>query len=459
MVGCHGPVPAVDPTGSISTALNVRDAIVFQIEGGPTDESFENAGTLTLSEAMRRAVTTDPAIQASLARVYIALADARQSRLLPNPILNLAIRWPRAGGTPIVEASLAQDLIAILMMPRKASAADHRLHAAAADAVTTALDVASELQERYATVQAFDELVPVLQQRRELLDRLADLAKARLDAGEGRRQDLTVLQAQCVELDVEIATTVQERRDERLRLARLIGEPSGAADWTLERWRSPDAVSTAESAWVEAALACRPEVQSQTWLLAALGDDMALLNLLPFEGASAGVSAEADDGWSVGPELATPIPLFDMGQARRDRASAEQIEARHELTRLKRMVVEDVRRAFESLQATKSNLERVRSDLIPLQQQRLSAAEATFRAERDITGLILAEQDLRDSQARAVELERQVTVALIRLHRAVGGPGVAESLSRNETFGGPMSVHAPPIEPLANSQDQSKEVR
>jgi outer membrane protein TolC len=398
------------------------------------DEPWPAEGTLTLAEAIRRAATTHPDIQAALARVRMALADARQARLLPNPLLNLALRWPEGGGSPIIEASLAQDLISILQVPRKSSAADNRLRQSASDALTVALDVAAEVQERYATVQALDELMPVLEQRRALLGKVVDLAHARLTGGEGTREDLTVLEAQRVELEVEIAESDQQRRDERLRLARLIGEPSGAAVWALDPWVAPPVATASESAWLEAALANRPEIQSVAWELAALGDERVLAGFLPWEGTSAGVDAERDDGWSVGPEVSVPLPIFDMGQARRARVSAEQIEARHRLTQASRLAVEEVRRAWESLTRTAANLGRVQQELIPLQQQRRTLAEAAFRlGQRDATSFFLAEQDLRAAQARAVDLERQTTIAIVRLQRAAGGAGVARQLvSRRE---------------------------
>ena len=430
--GCSAP-PDVKSSETIANALDLGEAITFRTEGAPIDECASLDGALTWSDAVRRAALTDPSIQAALARVRIAYADARQARLLPNPVLNLAIRWPEGGGSPIVEASLAQDIISILQQPRKSSAADNRLWQAAADAVTVALDTIAEVQERYATVQALDALMPVLEQRRELLAKLVNIAKARLDAGEGTREDVAVLEAQRVELEVEIATTELNRRDERLPLARLIGEPSSAAAWPLEPWSAPSSRQGTEPAWIEVALAHRPEVQSVAWELAALGDDLALTKLLPFEGASAGVSAEDDDGWSVGPEGAVPIPIFDMGQARAARVTAEQIEARHRLTLAKRSVVEEVRRAYESLSQTEANWTRVRTALIPIQEQRRSLAETAFRAgQSDATAFFLAEQDLRAAQARGIDLERQTTVALVRLHRAVGGSGVARQFADDE---------------------------
>jgi outer membrane protein TolC len=141
------------------------------------------------------------------------------------------------------------------------------------------------------------------------------------------------------------------------------------------------------------------------------------------------VDAERDDGeWSVGPAVATPIPLFDFGQARRARARAAVIEARHNLTQARREVVEQTRRAHASLSASNENLARIRDRLVPSLESRLEQAEAQFKAGQvDITQLLLAEQELRAARTHLVELQRRSTEAVIRLQRAAGGPGVAGS--------------------------------
>lgn len=432
--GCESIHPPELNTESVaSEAAGLVDPIVFDFDGGPDDEPGE-LDTLTLPEAVRLAVTTDPGVQAALARVRIALAEAKQSRLLPNPILNLALRFPQGGGTPVFEASLAQDLISVLRIPRQASAADNRLRQASTNAVTVTIDAVAEVQERYVTVQALEHLLPVLAERQTLVGKVLDLAKARLAAGEGTREDVAVLQSQRVELEVEVAEKAQELRDERLRLARLLGWPSGAAVWRLETWSPPLSTDTRESVWIDAGLRIRPEIQSAAWKLSALGDDLALTRLLPLDGLGGGLQAERDGDWGVGPEVSIPIPVFDMGQARAERVTAEQVEARHELVQAKRRVIEEVRRALESQSRTRDNLRRVRDELIPLQEQRRTLAEATFKAgQSDATAIFLAEQDLRAAQAKAVDLEHQASIAAIRLQRAVGGPGPADTANRSES--------------------------
>lgn len=422
---CQTARPDPEAERALSSAVGLADTVMFRTEGGPLDEPGVG-DALSAAEAVRLAVTTDPGLQAALARVRMALADADQARLLPNPVLNIILKFPEGSGKPNVEAELSADIASIIQIPRRSSAADNRLRTASAEAVTNALDVVAEVRERYAAVQSLDELMPVLEERGRLLGKLLQLAHDRLDAGEGTRSDVTTLDAQRVELEVEIAAKRQEQRDQRLQLARQIGRPSGDAAWTVERWQPASTLAASESAWIESALTNRPEVRAVTWELAALGDDLALTKFAPFDGAGAGVKADRDGEWAVGPSISTPIPIFDFGQAKRAKATAQQIEARHKLTQARRRVVEDVRRAYQSFAATRANLERVRKELIPLQEQRRSQAEEAYRAgQTDVTALFLAEQNLQASLAKQVELEQAATVSLLRLERAVGGAGVA----------------------------------
>jgi outer membrane protein TolC len=85
--GCAATRPDPQAEAAAAQAVGLDGAIAFHTEGGPLDEA-EVGDALTLVDAVRRAVTTDPGLQAALARVRIAMADADQARLLPNPVLN-----------------------------------------------------------------------------------------------------------------------------------------------------------------------------------------------------------------------------------------------------------------------------------------------------------------------------------------------------------------------------------
>jgi outer membrane protein TolC len=131
---------------------------------------------------------------------------------------------------------------------------------------------------------------------------------------------------------------------------------------------------------------------------------------------------------------------------------AEQLETRHELTLVKRRVVQEVRIAYQALSASAKNLGRIRDELIPLQQQRRQLAEDAYRAgQTDVTPLFLAEQDLRIARLQEVEVEAQAARALVRLQRAVGGPGVAERLTNAGSAAFPSrQLAADRVDPLPN---------
>jgi len=405
--------------------------IQFRTEAGPLDEPGAPGPSLTRADAVRLALAGDPDLQVALAKVRSAEADARQARLLPNPVLSVVVRFREGGAdSPIITPSLTTDLLAILQQPTRTRAADRRLRATAADALTAVLDVTAGVEEAYEAAQSLDAQVAVLADRRALFDRLLNVARARLEAGEGTRLDVTTAQGERLAVEEQLAERELQRRTKRLALARLIGRPSDPAQWQLDPWQPPAGVSTEETAWVNAALANRPEVQARRWELAAAGDAAALAGSDVWKGLEAGAEFERDVTWSGGPSVAAPIPLFDWGQAAKAKARAAQIQARHELTKARRAVVEETRSALATLVTSQAALARVRSELVPLQQQRRQQAEALYRAgEADLTSLLVAEQGVQDAREREVLLGETAASALAKLHRAVGGRSVAAALT------------------------------
>jgi outer membrane protein TolC len=425
---------SVDAAAAVaSDAVAAGEPIVFTSTAGEVDVADASPETLTLDEAARRALRADPGLQAALARVRLAQADVDQAKLFPNPVLSVSVRFP-ANGKSIIDASLAENLVAFLTRPGRVSAADNRLRASSAEAVAAALDVVAEVQQRYAAAQALDELMPVLEQRRQLLERLRSLADARRRAGEGTRFDVTTFDAQKVELAVEIAEQKLARRRERLALARLIGQPSGASEWKLSRWQPLPRFAGTETDWVRAALENRPELQSTHFELLALGAERRIAGLSILEGTEAGVDSERDPDWSVGPALSVPLPMFDWGQASSAAALARFVDARHRLTQARRKAVEEVRRAYETFTASQDTLDMVRAELIPLQEQRREQSEGAYKlGTTDVTGLFIAEQELQAARARLIDLQHRTSDALIELQRSVGGPGVAAHLVQAST--------------------------
>src|SRR6185436_5534429 len=108
-------------------------------------------------------------------------------------------RWSTPG------IGLAQELIGLLHRSRRVGAAENHLRAEAASALATALDVLAEVQRHYSAVQALEDLGSVLQQRVETVERLRQVADARLGVGEGTRADLVAFEIEKKSVEIEAA--------------------------------------------------------------------------------------------------------------------------------------------------------------------------------------------------------------------------------------------------------------
>ena len=132
--GCQSAAPSPDVNASVAALTGISNAIEVKSEGEPVDVDT-STDALTLDEAVTLALRHDPEIQIRLARVRAALADAKQARLLPNPILSVIVRFPEGGGSPQIEAGLAAELLSLVQTPKRTSAAED------SSATTTTIEV------------------------------------------------------------------------------------------------------------------------------------------------------------------------------------------------------------------------------------------------------------------------------------------------------------------------------
>lgn len=425
-------MPVLDTPGGISRATLIESAVAWDAPGQAIDVALEPAdeASLSMPRATMLAVKNSPGLAAALWKVRVAQADAQQERLLPNPILTLTMRFVTGGGKPAIEASIAEDFLALLRRGRRISAADDTLRAAGASALKEAIDLVEQVQEQYLSTAIVDDELEILQERQKLLERSLEIARLRLKAGEGTKLDTTTIEAQLIELEADRADRDAERTQQRLTLARLIGRPGGAIDWKLDHADTAAAASGSERQWIATALASRAELESKRWELAALGEEAALANWGLFEGSDLGVMSQRDPDWQVGPSVTVPVPLFDNGAARRGKAAAARMQAVHELVGLQRQVIEEVRQAYAALAAARAAAAKVGNELLPLLEQRRQQAETAWRAgDTDLTTLLLAQDTLAMAKAKWIELKEKAAVAAVKLERAAGGRGAAARIA------------------------------
>ncbi|MDP7011164.1 MAG: TolC family protein [Verrucomicrobiota bacterium] len=420
-IGCATAPPDHDTARQIQSTAGLSGAIAFHSDELPLNASNPDK-TLTLSTAVEHALRQSAELQVALAEVRVAQAKAHQSRLLPNPVLDIALRFPEGGGSTIVETSISADLVKILQMPRRISASDATLRTASAQAVTAALDIIAKTQRGYYNVHVLRSEVELITQRTSHLAELLAISQSRLKAGEITQLDVTTLKAEQAVAAIDLRARRLLLGLEELALARLLGQPGGATGWSLTTPLPIVPVTGDESDNIAQALRTRPELQAERWQLASLEDKIALARLAWLEGVAAGLDAERNSDWSLGPSASVPLPLFDWGQAQRTRARAQAIAARHRLTKTLRQIVQEVRQAQTSLTQLGVIVKQARDELVPLQTERVRLARAIYEAgQSDITPMRLAELDLLEARRKLLQLELRTALASSQLKRAIGG--------------------------------------
>ena len=428
--GCVAPLPDPAATRRVADVAGLPDPIAFHGVPIPLDAEQADPGAasgvdarrLTRLRALEVAVRHSASIQAALAEVRVALAAARQARLLSNPVLDLNVRFPEGGGDEVIEAGLSQPILDLLRRPARARAADARLRAAAEAAVAETLDVLRETEAAYAEAAAARSRVELLREQEDLLDRLVELAEARGAAGQGSSLDLLGFRARRA---AQAARAVRVRAEDtraRLALTRLLGRPYAEPVFELDDLEADATALGSEAEHLRVALAVRPVIRSALLELEALGAEVKLAGFSPFDGLEAGVASETEGRSSLGPAIATPIPIFDFGGAARDLARAEVLAARHRLTDTARRVVGDVRQARAAASAADADTAALRDRVLPLQADRLERTRTAYRAGfADVTDVLSAQQDLLDTRLDLIEALLAGNRARSDLRRATGG--------------------------------------
>jgi outer membrane protein TolC len=434
-VGCVTAPPGHDTAAHIQSAASLANAITFHTNALPA-EAAPAADTLPLSAAIERALRQSPEVQVALANVRSAQADAHQTRLFSNPVLDIAFRRasanrPTIGGgfsrvtTTTIEAGLATELLKILQRPRRISAADAALRGASAKAITTTLDVIHQTQRHFFDAVGLRRETEILTERTHRIGQLLKVAEARLAAGEGTQLDVATLKAEQSTAAIDLREATLKLSQANIALAHRLGQPRGRIDWALTTPLYTQITLRDESDVIAHGLRARPEIQADRWQLTALEDQTALARLAWLEGAAVGLDTEHDDernDWSLGPSLTLPLPIFDWGQAKRAKARAQAIAARQRLTQTMRQVTREIRQAHHAVAQLMTTASRARTELVPLHEERVRLARVVFDAgQEDVTNLRLAELDLLEAELKLLRLDHRTTLAIIALYRATGG--------------------------------------
>ena len=387
------------------------------------------AETLTAETATRIALVNNRDLQATFAQVGIATADAVQAATPRNLVLDAAMKLPTEGGGVNLDFGVAFEFIDLLFLPARRRAAEAEAEATRLRVTAEVLALAARARNSFVAAQAATRDAALTAEALIVAQAEADAAKILRDAGNIPAGRLAAAAERLVQARLA-ASDAQGRRiaaRERLNLVMGVRDDTWRLDDAIPSPPADDGLDGLERRALDASL----DVAAARQDLVALGERNGLARRLIADGEISGLAERNEGAWEVGPSIAVPLPLFDLGGARSARAKAQvqQAEDRHAAAQV---------RVLSAARAARAGLERARADVAASRDQALPAGrEALRQATLDYNAMQTGVFDLLDARAAAIDTERRHVAALAAYWTARAN---AELLAQGGVAGAVASV-------------------
>jgi cobalt-zinc-cadmium efflux system outer membrane protein len=377
------------------------------------------ADGVTQEEAVAIALWKSPSFQATLVDLGVARADLVDAGLLRNPVLSLLFPV----GPKQLEFTLQYPFDLVVQRPARIAAAKLNLQAIGERLVWDALSLIAQVRSAHADAIVADRRLLLASANAALTRRLADIADARLRAG-----DISDLEARAPRNDALRAEVIQraaqhDRDLARLTLAGLLGlndTPDRLAPQMSSAYDASPCI--VDDARLTDALASRPDVRA-----AELGIEaatararwersrvLALIGILDANG-------KGDEGFEMGPGINVDLPLFNRNQGGKARATAEIERASQTYAMARVQVVTEVRSAGVRVSQAQEALDAWTRDIVPSLETEQRQAEGAYTAgEIPLLNVLDVSRRLVDGRMQQLAAEADLLRFRIALDRAMG---------------------------------------
>jgi len=394
-------------------------------------------GELSPDTAVRIALLNDPSLQATFEEIGIARADVTQAGLLPNPVLSVDSGPPDhpPSGTNI-EGSVVFDFVDLLFLGARKRLATSQLDAAKLRVAASAVSLAADVRCAFYAFQGAQQMLEMHRTVVEAVGASAETARELRDKGNLSDLAFDDEQSMLEQARLDLAAAEGDAADAREHLNGLMGLWGPDTQWMIaSRLPDPPADEVAPQGLESLAVSQRLDLLAAAGQVQAAGQQLGLTREsgLLTEG-QAGISVEHDtNGQTIyGPSISLPVPLFDMGQGRLERADAQLRRDRQSYAALAVQVRADVRKARNRLYAARDRAQYLKRVVLPLRHRIVE--ESQRRNNGMLLGvfqLLEARRGEIDAGRQYVESLRDYWIARTELERAVGGklPATPERLS------------------------------
>lgn len=389
----------------------------------PRDVSALLARPLTAEAVVQVALLNNRGLRGSLEQLAIARAGLSGVRRLPNPTLEGALRFG-SEGDPELEVGAMIDLTELLLVLSRGAAAAAGVEAARLEAVAAILDHAFETRAAFFELQAALQQLELRGTVQQALGASAELAHRLREAGNITELERATQQSVALEARLSYQRAERNVAAARERLNALMGLWGRGTGWAaVTRLPEPAGkelpIETLEAEAVRQSLDL--EIAKQRFIAAAKRSNVATAaGWLPE--LRAGVSAERDEAWAVGPAVELELPLFYQGQGEVALARAAMRQQQNVYTDTAVRLRARARQAATRLRAAREAVGYFREVLLPLKQKVLDETQLQYNAmAAGAFQLLAAKRDQVESASAYIDQLREYWLARTEAEQLLAG--------------------------------------
>jgi cobalt-zinc-cadmium efflux system outer membrane protein len=395
----------------------------------PAPATAADRPSLSLVEALELAHARNPGLtvaRETVAEVRGELTAARL-RLQENPEIG-ASAGPRSASegdssSTDREVGLEQRLEIGGQRRHRMDRANATIAAAQAAAADAARQLDLAVAESFYEALAARRSVELLEQNEALAAGLEELARRRLDLGEGTQLELNTVRIRRAEAARRLAAGRAQREAAYITLTELLAAPPGEA-WELSGDLPVGAEVAGVAELVARAADARPDLLSSRQEMDRARAAVALADAEAVPDLTLALSYGRDERQDVAlGGFRIPLPFVQRNQGERESARAA-LRASEALVEQRRLAVAaDVRRAFQAYEAALAASRLYDAEVLGAQRESLELLEQGYAAGAiDYTELVVIQRELLDGQLGALEARRDFALATARLLAAAHLP-------------------------------------
>jgi outer membrane protein, heavy metal efflux system len=387
---------------------------------------------LTADEAVTVSLLNSPKLQALLLDVGISRAELSQASFLRNPSLAMTVRFPSVGGTPNLEASLAENIADLWRLPIRRRAAEASLKRVVFEVAREVSGIAYDAKAAYVRAVAADRMKAIASENRDIAARFLDVTLDRRKGGEGSGIEVGFARSEVSSAEVAFHSASLASFERRAELARRLGLLTHPGELVLtDSLPRPDEAPPNLEAVLSTIASDRLDIQA-AWRAVESAratltyERLGLLSLFELGAAyerperRSGEDGDSSD-YLLGPSLGLELPLFDQNRAQIAKARLAHRQAEKLLNGLVIDATQETRAAYERVVSSLTVARLYEAEILPERENDMQLVRDTYGAgELPVSSMLEAQRSLLGARVELVKVLEASALAFIDFERVTG---------------------------------------